>query len=183
MSLQSPAMSGVTKITASELKDKIESEQAVTVVDVRTTSEYRSGHVARSINVPMDEIDSRLDDIPPGPQVVLVCQGGTRAQMTRDLLGDRIGRVVCLEGGLDSWVSADLPVVRATRTKIALDRQAMIGASVIILTSVALGTFVHPSWFYLALIPGIGLMLAGAAGLCLMGIILSTMPWNKSRSH
>ena len=103
--------------------------------------------------------------------------------MTRGLLGNRLGKVVCLEGGLDSWISANLPVVRATRTKIALDRQAMIGASVIILTSVALGTFVHPNWFFLALVPGIGLMLAGAAGLCLMGIILSTMPWNKSRSH
>lgn len=182
MSIQAPLNSNSTHITARELGEKIESGQSVTVIDVRTTGEYRSGHVAGSISIPMDEIESRMEDVPRSDQIVLTCQSGTRAQMVRDLLGDRLERVVCLEGGLDSWLSANLTVVRATKTKMALDRQAMIGASVIILTSIALGTFVSPNWFYLALVPGIGLMLAGAAGICLMGMILSKMPWNKARS-
>lgn len=183
MSVQAPLKSSPTHITARELSDKIESGQSVTVIDVRTTSEYRSGHVAGSISIPMDEIESRLEDIPNADQIVLTCHSGTRAQMTNDLLGDRLDNVVCLEGGIESWESANLPVVRATKTKLALDRQAMIAASLIILISVGLGTFVDSSWYYLALLPGVGLMLAGAAGFCLMGIILSTMPWNKNRSQ
>jgi hypothetical protein len=58
----------------------------------------------------------------------------------------------------------------------------MIGASSLVLLSVALGALVAPTWYFLALVPGIGLMLAGTTGFCLMGVILSAMPWNKVRS-
>lgn len=182
MSIEAPikhATVGNPDMSAGTLRQRIDSGDAV-VVDVRTTGEYASGHIARSINVPMDEIEARLEDIPAGGKVVLVCQTGMRSKMTFELLKSRLDRLVCLDGGMDSWIKSGQPVVKSTRTSMALDRQAMIGASVIILGSVGLGTFVSPGWFYLALVPGVGLMLAGAARFCLMGIILSKMPWNKS---
>lgn len=174
------AVVGNPDMSASTLRQRIDSGDAI-VVDVRTTGEFASGHIARSINVPMDEIEARLEDIPTGGKVVLVCQTGQRSKMTFELWKSRLDRLVCLEGGIDSWIKSGQPVVKSTRTSMALDRQAMIGASVLVLASVALGTFVSPGWFYLALVPGVGLMLAGAARICLMGMILSTMPWNKSR--
>lgn len=169
-----------THITVRELHNSLEQQDSLVVIDVRTPGEFRAGHVARAINVPMDDIVSRLEDIPEEDKVVLVCQSGTRAAMTKDILGDKLDRVICLEGGMDAWEAQNFHVVRATRTKMALDRQAMIGASVIILTSVGLGHFVNPNWYYLALLPGVGLMMAGAAGVCLMGMFLSIMPWNKA---
>lgn len=151
-----------------------------TVVDVRTTTEFRSGHIAGAINIPMDEIESRLADVPKGP-VVLVCSSGRRAELTQEQIGGQLDAVSCLEGGMEAWEKAGKPVVRSTRTRLALDRQAMIGASVIVLTAVALGTLVSPGWFYLALLPGFGLMLAGTTGMCPMAVILSVMPWNRAR--
>jgi rhodanese-related sulfurtransferase len=156
-------------------------DAGATVVDVRTTTEFRAGHVPGAINVPMDEIESRLDDLPQGRPVVLVCASGRRSELTRAQLGDRLPGAVCLEGGMGAWELAGRPVVRSTRTRIALDRQAMIGASVFVLTAVLLGTLVSPGWFYLALLPGFGLMLAGTTGICPMAVILSLMPWNKAR--
>jgi rhodanese-related sulfurtransferase len=156
-------------------------KQGAAVIDVRTTSEYRAGHIAGSINVPMDEIESRLEDIPLGKPVVMVCQSGRRSEMVRERLHGRIERPVCLEGGLAAWEKAGQPVVRSVRTRLALDRQSMIGASALVLASFSLGQFVNPAWHYLALLPGLGLMAAGTTGFCLMGIILSTMPWNKAR--
>lgn len=154
-------------------------KHGASVIDVRTTSEFRSGHIAGSINVPMDEIESRLDDIPVGKPVVMVCQSGRRSEMVRDRLKGRLEHPVCLDGGLSAWEKAGLPVVRSVRTRMALDRQSLIGASALVLASFALGKFVDPAWHYLALLPGLGLMAAGTTGFCLMGIILSTMPWNK----
>lgn len=163
-----------------ELARKIEAGE-VTVIDVRTVGEFRSGHVPLSINIPMDEFESRIDDVPTDRPVVMVCQSGRRSQMTREMAAGRIGEIACLDGGIDAWTKAGHRLVRSTRTRLALDRQAMIGASVLILLSVALGSFVSPAWYYLALVPGVGLMLAGAAGVCLMAILLSFMPWNKVR--
>ena len=151
------------------------------VVDVRTTTEFRACHIAGSINVPMDEVESRLPDIPTGRQVVMVCRSGERSEVTRNRLRRDLPGAVCLDGGICAWEQAGLPVVRSVRTSVALDRQAMIGASVIVLAAVGLGTLVGQAWFYLALLPGTGLMLAGTTGLCPMASILSLMPWNKAR--
>lgn len=168
------------RVSPDELYEKIALGD-VAVVDVRTTTEYRSGHIPGSINVPMDEVESRLDDIPKGRPVVMVCQSGRRSEITREQVRTRIEHLSCLDGGVTAWEKAGKPVVRSTRTRLALDRQSMIGASVLVLLSVLLGTLASPAWFYLALLPGVGLMMAGTTGFCLMGIILSTMPWNKAR--
>jgi rhodanese-related sulfurtransferase len=168
---------GSTRVGANDLVQMV--KQGATVIDVRTTSEFRSGHIAGSINVPMDEIESRLEDIPVGKPVVMVCQSGRRSEMVRERLHGRIAHPVCLEGGISEWERAGQPVVRSVRTRMALDRQSLIGASVLILASFFLGSFVDPAWHYLALLPGLGLMAAGTTGFCLLGIILSTMPWNK----
>lgn len=183
MSIEAPSKHTVvtmSAMSASTLRQRIDSGDAV-VVDVRTTGEFASGHIARSINVPTDEIESRLEDIPTGGKVVLVCQTGQRSRMTCERLRGRLDKVVFLDGGIESWTKSGQPVVRSVRTSMALDRQSMIAASVLILASVALGAFVSPNWFYLALVPGVGLMLAGTVRFCLMGIVLSAMPWNKSR--
>lgn len=184
MSIEAPikhAVVSMSAMNASTLRQRLDNDDAV-VVDVRSTGEYASGHIARSINVPMDEMEARLEDVPAGGKVVLVCQTGQRSKMTFELLKGRLDGLVCLEGGIDSWIKSGQPVVKSMRTNMALDRQAQIGWSVLVLASVALGTIVSPNWYYLALVPGVGLMLAGTARFCLMGIILSAMPWNKSRS-
>lgn len=152
------------------------------VVDVRTVSEYRAGHIAGSLNIPMDEIESRIADIPAGYPVVLVCQSGRRAEITKNMTSEILDKTVCLEGGMEAWQKQGKPVVRSVRTRMALDRQSMLVASVLVLTSFALGRFVSPGWYALSLLPGLGLLTASTTGFCLMANILAFMPWNKPRS-
>jgi hypothetical protein len=130
----------------------------------------------------MDEIEARIEDVPTEKPIVLVCQSGRRAEMTRALMAQKLHMPVCLEGGFDAWQKEVLPVVRSVRTRIALDRQSMVGASLLILASITLGSLVHPAWYFLGLLPGLGLLAAGTTGFCLMGTILSVMPWNKARN-
>ena len=62
-------------ISAHDLADQL-STQRVSVIDVREPMEYASGHIAGSLNVPLNRLLQA--DLPQGP-LVLVCQSGNRS--------------------------------------------------------------------------------------------------------
>lgn len=66
------------------LEQKIKSGDAV-VIDVRTRGEYMGGHVADSINIPLDEIPQNIQKIKDmGKTVIFCCASGNRSgQATR----------------------------------------------------------------------------------------------------
>ncbi len=74
------------------------------IVDVRTPQEYAAGHIPGSINIPLDELSSRRNDLPAG-QLVVYCQAGQRAHTAATLLGD-VRRVANLDGGYLTWLAA-----------------------------------------------------------------------------
>ena len=54
--------------------------QFKTIVDVRTPSEFMGGHVAGSINIPLQEIQTRIEEITNMVQpIVLCCASGNRS--------------------------------------------------------------------------------------------------------
>ena len=55
-------------------------KNANTIIDVRTPGEFRGGNVKGSINIPLNEIHLRLDEIKQMPQpVILCCASGNRS--------------------------------------------------------------------------------------------------------
>ena len=86
------------------------------VVDVREPGEYGAGHILGAKNVPLAEIDSRIQsghelgkrkDKP----VIVYCDGGDRASKAAAVL-KKLGfsRIANLSGGLPAWQQAGLPV-------------------------------------------------------------------------
>jgi len=69
-----------------------------TIVDVRTPSEYQGGHVAGSINIPLQEVPRRLEEIKALKQPILLCcaSGMRSGQATTYLKGVGID---CENGG------------------------------------------------------------------------------------
>jgi phage shock protein E len=58
-----------------------------TLVDVRTPEEYAGGHVPGAINIPLDEVQSRLDEFRNMPKpVVAYCRSGARSGMATSIL-------------------------------------------------------------------------------------------------
>jgi NADPH-dependent 2,4-dienoyl-CoA reductase/sulfur reductase-like enzyme/rhodanese-related sulfurtransferase len=56
------------------------------LADVRTPSEYAAGHIPGAVNIPVDELRSRLDDLPHGREIAVYCQVGQRGYLaTRTL--------------------------------------------------------------------------------------------------
>jgi hypothetical protein len=87
--------------------------------------------------------------------------------------------VYILEGGLDGWKKAGLPVVTDATQPLELQRQVQIGAGFIIVLGVILGSTVAPAWYALSGFVGAGLIMAGVTGFCGLARILMKMPWNK----
>jgi rhodanese-related sulfurtransferase len=84
------------------------------LVDVRTTEEFRSGHVAGSKNLPLDRFDNdlsqlRLDTNKP---VILVCLSGQRASgAVNKFKKAGFTEIACLDGGVNAWRDAGLPLI------------------------------------------------------------------------
>ena len=75
-----------------------------TVVDVRTPVEFRAGNVKGSINIPLQEIQKRIQDLKSLKQpLVLCCASGSRSGLAHSYLSQQA--VQCVNGG--SWIEVD----------------------------------------------------------------------------
>jgi rhodanese-related sulfurtransferase len=166
-------------VTISQLRTK---SSPSLLVDVRSASEFASGHIPGAVNIPMDQIEARVDDLDHNLPIVLICQTGKRARMTAGLLEPCGRQVAVLDGGTKAWINAGLPVVASVRTRWSLERQVRLGAGLLVLTGVILALTANQRWLFLCGFAGLGLTFAGLTDICAMGIILEKMPWN-SRSH
>lgn len=82
------------------------------ILDVRSEAEFASGHVPGAINIPHDQLVSRLSDLDSGMErpVVVYCQSGKRAGMaTAALLEAGHTNVLHLEGDMKAWRANGLP--------------------------------------------------------------------------
>ena len=78
--------------------------QKMTIIDVRTPGEFMGGHVAGSINIPLQEIQNRKDEIMALAQpIVLCCASGMRSGQATAYLKS-LG-LDCENGG--SWLDVN----------------------------------------------------------------------------
>ncbi len=78
-----------------------------TVVDVRTRAEFSGGNVAGSINIPLNEIQERFEEIKSLHQPIVLCcaSGGRSGQATHFLKSMGIN---CENGG--SWLDVNYQI-------------------------------------------------------------------------
>ena len=81
------------------------------VVDVRATPEWRAGHVAGSLHVPLGRLVAQMQDKPRTQEVILVCESGSRSAIGASLLTTAgFTDVSNLTGGLAAWRREGLPL-------------------------------------------------------------------------
>lgn len=171
----------ITKITAKELADQLERGSAIQLIDVRSAGEYAAGHVPGAMNVPLEQLESRLDDLQQG-QVAVLCQSGRRAGIACDTLKDAHRDLLLVEGGTQAWIAEGKPVVRSSAAKWSLERQVRLVAGLMVLVGTVLAVAVHPGWIFLAMFVGAGLTFAGLTDICGMGLLLAKLPWNRAKA-
>jgi rhodanese-related sulfurtransferase len=162
-------------ISADEAKRRIDG--GAVLVDVREADEFAREHVPGAVNCPVSKLDAFR--APAGP-VVFHCRSGARtAAQAGRLAAAAHGEAFILDGGLDAWKRAGLPVARDRRQPIELMRQVQIAAGSLVLAGVILGALVHPGFYGLAGFVGAGLVFAGVTGTCAMANLLRLAPWNR----
>ena len=84
----------------------------VTVLDVRPVEEYRAGHLPGAVSIPLEELESRLAELPRGTEVVAYCRGAycVMAYDALDILRAHGRAARRLEDGVLEWRLAGLPV-------------------------------------------------------------------------
>jgi rhodanese-related sulfurtransferase len=166
-------------IQAESLRERLSRHVPVQALDVRSAAEFATGHVPGAVNIPMEQVESRMRDLPAGG-LVLICESGTRAEIVAGWMsGQR--EVTLLEGGTRAWRNAGYPLVACAPCRWTLERQVRLIAGAIVLAATLLAVLLNPRWVYLAMMIGAGLTFAGATNICGMAILLAKMPWNSER--
>ena len=80
------------------------------LIDVRTPTEFASGHIPGAINIPVDQIASRLGEIPSDMPVIVYCQSGTRSGRASGILSQNGYDTIYDLGGIINWRNAGYPV-------------------------------------------------------------------------
>jgi rhodanese-related sulfurtransferase/DNA-binding transcriptional ArsR family regulator len=84
----------------------------VTVVDVRPPHEFAQGHIAGALNIPLDQLTRRLNELPRDREIVAYCRGPWCVLSFEAVARLRKAGIAArrLEDGLPEWRRAGLPV-------------------------------------------------------------------------
>ena len=107
-------LSGVRRLGVAQLTALINRDNAL-VVDLRPIGDFDKGHIAGSKNVQMSQFDPENKQLAPAKAlpVVLVCKvGETATTAAKRLRKAGFSNVNVLDGGIQAWQAADLPLVK-----------------------------------------------------------------------
>jgi rhodanese-related sulfurtransferase len=150
----------------------------VVLLDVRSPIEFETEHIAGAVNVPLEDLDTRFDEVPRTGELVVICRSGKRAKRGAYALMGRGFQPKVLEGGIVAWRKAGRPV-KEGKKRLSIERQIQLIVGSGVLTGVLLGAFVNPCFLVIPGFFGAGLTFAGLSGTCALGILLGKAPWNK----
>lgn len=148
------------------------------LLDVRSPLEFETEHIQDSINIPLDQLEARLDAVPRHGELVVICRTGKRAERGAHALLAGGFQPKVLAGGLIAWRKAGLPI-KEGKKMLAIERQIQLIVGIAVLAGVLLGAFVNAWFLVIAGFFGAGLTFAGLTGTCALGLLLMKAPWNR----
>jgi rhodanese-related sulfurtransferase len=93
-------------LTPVQLKQRMETEEPLQLIDVREPYEWNTGNLERhgARHVPMGELLARIGELDRDVDLVIYCRTGARSSnVGRYLSAQGFGRVYNLKGGLEAW--------------------------------------------------------------------------------
>ncbi|MGE7139604.1 rhodanese-like domain-containing protein [Luteibacter sp. NPDC031894] len=110
-----PVVAWGQDVSRNALAARMAAHEAPLLLDVRTPAEYREGHLAGALNVPVDEVAARHGALAVAHdrELVVYCKSGKRAARARETL-QSLGytNVRLLEGSADAWRAEGRPLVQ-----------------------------------------------------------------------
>lgn len=155
--------------------------QGAVLIDIREADEHARERVPGARHHALSRLGDGTVAREGDDVLVFHCRSGARTRGNAARLAAVSGtcETYVLEGGIDAWKKAGLPVTLDRSQPIDLMRQVQIGAGSLVLIGVVLGALVNPGFYALSGFVGAGLLVAGTTGFCGMARVLQLMPWNK----
>jgi len=82
---------------------KLPRDGSVTLLDTRTVGEYNRGHIEDFVNIPVDELRERMNEVPKGKPVYVICQSGLRSYIAVRILAGHGYDAYNFSGGFRFW--------------------------------------------------------------------------------
>jgi rhodanese-related sulfurtransferase len=103
----------VAQITPTQLRERLDSATGpLLLLDVREPLERAHCHIPGSLHIPMQQVPSRLAELPIEADIVVFCHHGMRSMQVANFLDQRgYARVSNLSGGIDAWSTEADPSV------------------------------------------------------------------------
>jgi rhodanese-related sulfurtransferase len=158
-------------------------DQGAILVDIREADEHAREKIIGARHLALSKLDEATLALPEGQPVIFHCKSGARTIGNASRLAQSVGgaaEAFIIEGGLDAWKKAGMPVATDRRQPLELQRQVQIGAGSLAFVGTMLGLFVSPWFFAVPAFVGAGLIVAGVTGFCGMARVLMQAPWNRT---
>jgi len=154
-------------------------DRGAILVDIREFDEHARSRIPAARHAPLSRLE-RLEIGTEAPAIIFHCRSGNRTASNATRLAQCTDcDAFILDGGIDAWKSAGLPVVEDKDQPIEIMRQVQITAGSLVFAGTALGALLHPGFYAVAAFVGAGLMFAGVSGSCMMARLLAFAPWNR----
>lgn len=185
-----------TTISAQQAEQMLKNGEAI-LIDVRDGDMFKNEHIIYATSLPLDQLNSQLAALAAqSKKIIFQCIKGLKSQQACDLAKDLGDKIYNLDGGIDAWKEAGLPVLTAdsgaTENSCAITslchghlsivRQMQISLGAILLVIYLLAAAGLGFLSYLIPIIGIVLIIAGVVGFCPIMKILEQMPWNQKQT-
>ena len=89
-----------------------EEKDGAVVVDVRRDDEWVSGHIKDAIHIPVDDLPSRIDELPGGKKLLFICAAGVRSGLACEIVaaeGYSPESLYNVEDGTPTWIEKNYP--------------------------------------------------------------------------
>ena len=99
------------RVSLDEAKAMLDSGNAI-VIDVRQPDEWSGGRVAGAIHIPVDDILSRIDELPIDKDLLFICAAGVRSGLACEMaaaMNVDTDRLYNIEDGTPAWIQKNYP--------------------------------------------------------------------------
>ncbi len=151
------------------------------LVDIREADENARERIPGARHHTLTRIDKDTPLHAGDDVLIFHCRSGARTRPNAPKLAAAAPacETYILDGGIEAWKQAGLPVAFDRAQPIDLMRQMQIVAGSMALLGVLLGAWVAPGFYALPGLIGAGMIFAGISGICPMVNMLKLMPWNR----
>lgn len=109
--LRGTTISRVQKLSPSAYQSQFTTvNTAHLLVDVRTADEFATGHIYGALNIPLDTLESRLNEFPRNEPVIVYCRSGNRSAQASQLLANAGYTQIYDLGGINAWTEQGFPI-------------------------------------------------------------------------